>query len=362
MKRHTLVALSAWLAVGFVAPASAHNEPSAVYSQNPEANALFLKARAYLNDSDPRVGGKLQNAREAIRVFAQAVDKDPRFALAYVDMARAWLRLGYSNPDGASTGEIMPPARAALAKAVALDPNLADAHLMLAAIAYNIDYEWAKADREYSLGLHLQPDNADAHANYAAYLSTMGRFPAALAQMAKASALAPSATTDFAFARIYYAMHRYDSAADYCSKSLAKQDNLVVRFYLGLIYAAQKRYDRAIPEFEATTVEKNGGALAGLAYAYALAGERERAIELLDKLYAGRESGLVVPYRVAAVYVALGDTDQAIKWLRKSYEDHDNWLAQLRVDPVMDPLRADPRFQELMRKMRFSPSGPRRAG
>jgi tetratricopeptide (TPR) repeat protein len=134
---------------------------------------------------------------------------------------------------------------------------------MLAALAYNIDYEWAKADREYSLGLQLQPNNADAHANYAAYLSSMGRFPEALAQMTKANALAPSAATDFAFARIYYAMHRYEAATDYCMKSLAQQDNMVVRFYLGLIYAAQKRYDKAIPELEATTVEKNGGAPGG---------------------------------------------------------------------------------------------------
>jgi hypothetical protein len=83
---------------------------------------------------------------------------------------------------------------------------------------------------------------------------------------------------------------------------------------------------------------------------------------LLDKLYAGRESGLIVPYRVAAVYVALGDRDQAVKWLGKSYEGHDNWLAQLQVDPVMDPLRSDPRFQELMRKMRLSPTRSRQAG
>jgi tetratricopeptide (TPR) repeat protein len=151
-------------------------------------------------------------------------------------------------------------------------------------------------------------------------------------------------------------MRRYQSAADYCHKSLAQQDNMVVRFYLGLIDVAQRRYDKAIPELEATTAENNGGALAGLAYAYAMDGQRERARELLDKLYAGRESGLIVPYRVAAVYVALGDKDQAIKWLRKSYDDHDNWLAQLQVDPVMDPLRADARFQELMRKMRFSAS------
>jgi len=349
------------LAVALVSPSLATEAPSSVFSQDPQANDLFVKARDYLGKSDPRVGGQLANAREAIKLYEQAVNKDPGFALAYVDMARAWLRLGYSNPDGASTEELMPPARAALTKAVALDPNLADAHLMLAALAFNIDYEWDKADREYSRGLQLQPDNADAHANYAAYLSSMGRFSAALAQMKKADTLAPSAATDFAFARIYYAMHHYNAAAVYCQKSLAQQDNMVVRFYLGLIYAAEKQYDKAIPQLKSTTTEKNGGALAGLAYAYAMAGQRQRARELLDKLYANRDSGLIVPYRIAAVYVALGDKDQAFKWLGKSYADHDNWLAQLQVDPVMDPLRSDPRFQELLRKMHFSAVAPDRA-
>ena len=359
MKTLTSIVLSAVLAVALV-PSRA-TEASGVFSQDPQANELFVKAREYLGKSDPRVGGQLANAREAIKLYEQAVAKDPGFALAYVDMARAWLRLGYSNPDGASTEEIMPPARAALAKSVELDSNLADAHLMLAALAFNIDYEWDKADREYSRGLQLQPDNGDAHANYAAFLSSMGRFSEALAQMKKAGALAPSAATDFAFARIYYAMHRYKAAAAYCQKSLAQQDNMVVRFYLGLIYAAQKQYDKAIPELKATTTEKNGGALAGLAYAYAMAGERQRALELLDTLYASRESGLIVPYRVAAVYVALDDKDQAFNWLGKSYEDHDNWLAQLQVDPVMDPLRSDARFQELLHKMHFSGLAPDQA-
>jgi tetratricopeptide (TPR) repeat protein len=104
-------------------------------------------------------------------------------------------------------------------------------------------------------------------------------------------------------------------------------------------------------------MEHNGGALAGLAYAYALAGHKDRAMALLDQLYAGHESGLIVPYRVAAVYVALGDEAQAFKWLDKSYDTHDNWLAQLKVDPVMDPLRSRPQFQQLMRRMGLDATG-----
>lgn len=344
-----------------VTPLSVAQAPP-TYSAVPAANELFLKAHEYLSQSDPRVGGQLANAREAIKLYQAAVEKDPGFALAYVDMARAWLRLGYSNPDGASNDEIMPAAKSALARAITINPDLADAHLMLAALAFNIDYEWGRADREYKMGIALQPRNAEAHANYAAYLSSMGRFPEALAQATQASRLTPSAATDFVFGRINYAMRRYRSAVDFYKQSLATQENMVVRFYLGLAYAAQKRYDLAIPEFKATTVEKNGGALAGLAYAYAMAGDRAEAQKLLDRLYAGKESGLIVPYRIAAVYLALGNHDKAIEWLDKSYAEHDNWLAQLNVDPVMDPLRTDPRFGELLRRMDFAPLRPHSKG
>lgn len=366
MRYRVLLASFAAVATMIATNASGAAEPSGasptpVFSQNVEANRLFLAGRQYLERGDPRTGGSFDNARQAIRYFQQAIDKDPSFALAYVDMARAWLRLGYSNPGGADDDEIMPPTRAALAKAVALDPKLPDGHLMLAAVAYNLDFDWATADREYRLGLALQPNNGTAHASYGAYLTVMGRFPEALQQLNEAATLAPSATTDFAFARAYYAMRAYDKAADYCRTSLDKQDNLVVRFYLGLIYAAGGQYARAIPELEATTVEKNGGALAGLAYAYAMAGQKDRAISLLDKLFANHDSGLVVAYRVAAVYLALGDSDKAIEWLGKSYAAHENWLPNLKVDPVMDPLRSDPRFVELMRTLHFDDTSGRAA-
>jgi len=160
---------------------------SVTYSKNPEANDLFLRARDYFNKSDPRVaGGKLANAREAIKLYEQAVKKDPNFALAYVELSRAWQRLGYSDPDGASNEEILPPARAALLKALALDNKLTEAHLALAALYFGADYDWEKAEREFKLALQLAPNNAGAHTSYAGYLGSMGRFDEALAEAKKA--------------------------------------------------------------------------------------------------------------------------------------------------------------------------------
>jgi Tfp pilus assembly protein PilF len=141
----------------FLSPTWAQSEPAVVYSKNSEANALFLKAREYLAKSDPRTGGKLANAREAIKLIEQAVEKDPSFALAYVELSRAWTSLTYSDPDGATNEEILPPARAAALKAVQLDPKLPEAHLGLASLAFSVDYDWDTAEREYKLALQLQP-------------------------------------------------------------------------------------------------------------------------------------------------------------------------------------------------------------
>jgi len=346
---------TALLLLALLAPGVSAQTAPEVYSRNPEANELFLKAREYFNRSDPRVpGGKLSNAREAIRLYEQAVKKDPRFALAYVEMSRAWLQLGYSDPDGLSAREIIPPAKAALFKALALDNNLVEAHRALAGLYYNIEFDWEKAEREYKLALRLAPDNVPARLGYAAYLSSMGRFDEALGEAKKAGELTPSISTDIALARIYYSMRRYDEAAQYSRESLKRGENVLGHFFLGFVYVARQKYDEAIAEFKtAAGFSNNGGAWAGLAYGYAMGGRRDEALQIVDELKTTRKRGLIVPYRLAAVYLALGDKDQAIEWLRKDYEGRGNWMNQLKVDPVMDPLRPDPRFKELMRRMRF---------
>jgi tetratricopeptide (TPR) repeat protein len=349
--KHLMIAILATSACIF--PVKAQTPPPQAYSHIQRANELFFRARERLAKSDPRTGGTFENGREAIKLFQEAIDADPAFALAYVEMAKAYLTLSYSNPGAASDADTLPPVRAAIAKAISIDPNLSDAHLLAGAVAYFLDFKWEIADREYRRGLELAPNNAAGHANYAAFLGTQGRFDEALHQARMAEALQPSATADFAFARIYFWKRDYRPAIDYCQKSLAKQENFAVRFYLALMYAAAGKYDKAMPEFEATTKENNAGAEGGLAYGYALTGDADRARALLEKLFAGRDYGPPVAYRVAAVYLALGDRTKAIEWLNTSYERHENWMPLLKVDPAMDSLRSDQRFQALMRKMAF---------
>ena len=330
-----------------------------VYSQSPDANDLFLRAREYLKKSNPRIGGLLANTREAIRLFEQAVEKDPKFALAYVEISRAWMQLAYSVPGGVTNKEALPHAKAAALKAVALDENLPAAHLALASVHFDFEYDWGKAGREYERVLRLSPNDAPAHSSYATYLGAMGRFAEALAEAERAEELKPSATTDYTLARIHYWMRRYNEAAEYCRRSLKKEEMGVAHFLLGFVYVAQNKPHEAIPELKraVSMLSNNGGALAALAYAYAMDGKKDEALRIVDELRTrqnrNRAEFVIVPYRLAAVYVALGDKDRAIEWLRKDYDRSGTWMSNLKVDPVMDPLRSDPRFQQLMRKMNF---------
>ena len=333
---------------------SGTQQQAVAYSRSLEAHELFLKARDYLNKSDPRTGGTLPNAREAITFYEQAVKADPKFALAFVELSRAWMTLGYSEPDGISNKELLPHAKAAALKAVALDKQMTDAHLALAGLHYSIEYDWANAERAFKLAIQLAPNHATAHGSYAAYLGSMGRFDEALAEANKADELMPSRATDFVLARIYYSMHRYEEATEYSKRSVEKEENLLGHFLLGFVYVAQQQYDEAISEFKrAARFGNNAGALAALAYAYAMGGKKDEALKILDELKTSHQGATIVPYRIAAVYLALGDKDQAIEWLKKDYEVKDNWMNQPKVDPVMDPLRSDPRFQVLLRKMKF---------
>lgn len=322
--------------------------------QDEEARRLFAQAQDLLGRSDPRTGGSFANARQALDLYQRVLDREPRFALAHVQMARAWMVQGYSNPDAPPSDQIAARARAAANRAVEVDPDLPEAHALLAQIYYLSDYDWAAAEREYRWAIERDPDNGSARAGLAAFLGTMGRFDEALEQARAAERLRQSPADAFTIARIYYSMRNYDAAVEHCRRALASQDNQAYRFYLGLMLMAQGRPAEGVAELErAAAMGDNAGATLGLAYGYAQTGRRDEALRLLDGLRANRPMDQVVPYRQAAVHLALGDRAEAIRQLQRDYDGRGNWMVQLKVDPVMDPLRSDPAFQELMRRMRF---------
>jgi tetratricopeptide (TPR) repeat protein len=335
-------------------PAAPGPQPTR-YSQDAEANDLFLRGQELLAHGDPRNGGSFGNAREAIRLYQQAIDRDPSLALAQVQIARAWIVQGYSNPDAPSGDEIEAHSRAAVKRALEIDPDLPEAHQLLAQMYYLTDYDWTAAEREYRWVISHDPNNAAAHAGLAAFLATMGRFDEALEQAALADGLRHSAADAFNRARILYSKRNFEAAVEDCRRALSQQENQAFRFFLGLMLVAQGHPQEAIAEFErAASQGNNAGAWLGLAYGYATVGRRDDALRVIETVRATHTEEQVVPYRLAAVHLALGDRAGAIRELEREYETHGSWIVQLKVDPVMDPLRDDPRFQALMRRMNFS--------
>ena len=321
-------------------------------SQDAEANTLYARAEEMFAHGDPRTGGAFANAREAIRLYQQAADRDSHLALAYVQIARAWQMQGYSNPDAPPGDVIERSSRAALTRALEIDPNLPQAHQMLAQIYYLSDYNWAAAEREYRWAIEHDSSNAAAHAGLAGFLATMGRFDEAMRQAILAENIRHSAGDAFSRARIYYDMRNYDAAVEHCRRSLSMQENQAVRFFLGLMLIAQGHPQDGLTELEnAAHQGDNAGAWLGLAYGYATVGRADEARQIVSTVT--RTHAEAPPYRLAAVYLALGDRDEAIRQLRADHEGHGNWTVQLKVDPVMDPLRADPRFQALVRTLNF---------
>jgi tetratricopeptide (TPR) repeat protein len=251
----------------------------------------------------------------------------------------------------------LPHSKSAVLKAISIDKNLAEAHIALAGLYYDIEYNREKAEQEYKIAIQLARNNPAGYTGYASFLASMGKFAEGVRAVGKAEEISETISTDITYARIYYSMRNYDKAAEYCKKSLQKGENVLGHFYLGFVFTAQKKFDEAILEFrKAANFSKDGGALAGLAYGYAMGGKREEALKIINELKTTDGGTRLVPYRIAAVYVALNEPNEAIEWLEKDYCVKGNWMNQLKVDPVMNPLRNHPEFIKLLQRMKFPAS------
>jgi len=325
-----------------------------VYSQVPEANALYIKGLEYLSKSNPRDGGSLVNARQAVRLFSQAVKKDPKFALAYLGLADAWGSFGLSVPGSMTGDKVYPHLLAAALMAEKLDDNLPRVHSTLASLHFSNEYDWESAEREYKRVISMTNSLA-SHTSYAIFLAPQGRFEEAIAEVKLAEKIDPSSpTTNLDMLQIYYWRHQDDQALEQGHEMLRKDPPhaYLAHFFMGFAYVHKAEFENAIQEFKQSTVLGDAGSLSALGYGYAMSGNKAETQNILLRLkhHSGAKN---VPYRVAAIYLALGDKDRAIKLIEKDYRQRSNWLNRLNVDPVMDPLRDDPRFKNLMRKMNF---------
>ena len=311
---------------------------------NPQAYELFLKGRFYWNK------GGTENAKKAVEYFQQAIAVDPTYAPAYAELSQSYGDL--VNASILDPKEFTPKAEAAARKALELDESLAEAHLAQGAIKVHA-WDWTGAEREFKRAIELNPNLATALSYYAFYLGLMGQDEQAIAAIKRARELDPlSPVVNALVGYQYFIARQYDHAIEALKKSLElEQNNPYATRLLGDAYATKGMYAEAIASYQ--EVIKLGDAGPGiqiyLGAACAKAGERERALLILKRLETKKE--YVSPGELAVLYLALGERERTFESLERAYAVHDSQLQFLGVDPSFDPLRSDPRFQDLMRRV-----------
>ena len=313
---------------------------------NPEAYELYLKGRFFWNK---RTGADL---RKAIDYFNQAIAKDPNYALAYVGLADSYLLL--SSYAAVSPGESLPPARSALKKALELDDLLAEAHASFGLLA-TLELDLHRALDELKRAVELKPNYATAHHWLALAHLTLAQFDSAISEAKRAIELDPlSLVINADTSWIYFSARRYDEAEAQVRKALEIGPQFfLAHYYLGEVLQFKGRLSEAIAEFQkAFELNNDPYSLAMLGQAYARKGQKDEAQKILARLNEEAKSHYVAPYALALVQIALGDKDRAIEELERAYaQGETNYLFAIRVDPMLDDLRGDPRFEALVQKI-----------
>jgi serine/threonine protein kinase/tetratricopeptide (TPR) repeat protein len=314
------------------------------HTENAEAYQLYLKGRYHWNQWTE------EGFYKAIEYFQQAVERDSSYALAYTGVADSYVLLGWNSY--LPPKEAFPKGKAAAMTALKLDPELAEAHAPLAAVLWLHDWQWDEAQTEFERSLELCPTYATANHWYAEYVMTMGRHEEAMARMKKTHALDPLwLIINVAVGWAFYNARRYDEGIEQLRRTIELEPNYPVTYWiLGLLLRKTGRYDLAIAEGEKGVKLSGGSPLmrAALAQTLGTAGRTAEARQILDDLTKLAKQKYVAPYVFAGIHIGLGENDRTIEYLEKSFEEHSHWLIYLHIDPGMDGLRDDPRFQSLL--------------
>ena len=310
------------------------------YTENAEAYQLYLQGLYYFYKATYEATLKARD------YFQQAIDKDPGYAQAYAGLAGTYVYIS-----GLPPREAMPKAKAAAQKALELDDHLAEAHIAMGWVSAWYNWDWAAAGKHFERAIALNPAYPLAHFEYANYLSALGRLDEALAERKRTLDLDPvSPLFNSGMAYDLYIARRFDEAINQRRKVLEMDPSLPHNLFgLGLIYAAKGMYREALAEFE--KLPPSGRRDVYLAYTRARLGERSQALRILDELKGVSKQEYVSAYSFAVIYLGLGEKDQAFAWLEKAYEERSFLLPYLKVDPIWDPLRSDPRFADLVRRI-----------
>ena len=314
---------------------------------NPDAYESYLKGRYFWNKRTA------DGLKVALAYFKQAIDEDPKYAQAYSGLADTYALLGDWQYAVMTPKEAFPKAKAAAIKALELDSTLGEAHNSLAFVLEGFDWDFDSAGKEFQRAIELNPGYATAHHWYAWHLSLVGRFDEAIAEMRKAENLDPlSLIINADLAELLGLAHSYDESIRQSRKTIEMDPNFALAHnQLAQAYLQKQMYDEAVAELQEAVKLSGGGptCIANLARAYVASEKRKEAVKLLSDLKRRSNPGYSNAAEIAMIYASLGDTDQAMNWLEKGYEERFNPGVLLR--PGFDPVRSDSRFQNLVHRI-----------
>jgi len=317
------------------------------YTEDAQAYQFYLKGRYYWNKRTP------EGLQKAADYFQQAIDKDPTYALAYAGLADTYAHFSFFAV--APPRDAMPRAKAAATKALEIDDHLAEAHVSLGYISFAYDWDWSAAGKHFEQALALNPTYTKTHNWYPFYLSSRGRSQEALAVAKSALDLDPaSPSVSHNLAVQFYLARQFDNAMEQCQKTIEMDPNFAIAYQvLGQSYLARRMNREAVPVFEKYLALSRSSAdsLALLGYVHARLGEHSQALQMLDQLKAASSQHFVPSFLFALVYAGLEDKDQAFFWLEKGCEERYTRFAYLKLEALWDPLRSDPRFFDLVRRV-----------
>jgi DNA-binding winged helix-turn-helix (wHTH) protein/TolB-like protein/Tfp pilus assembly protein PilF len=320
------------------------------HQQNLKAYQLYMQGRYFWNKRTE------DGLRRSIEYFQQATMEDPQYAAAYAGLADSYALLSSYGVESAE--QAYPNAKAAAYKALQLDPSLGEAYTSLGMVSFYYEWNWPQAEHEFQRAIALNPNYPLAHTWYALELAAIGRCSEAIREVQRAYDLDPlSLSVNTEVGRVFYWCRRYDQASVALHKAL-DLDPYFARAHtrLGMVYSAQGDFRGAIREFEqARQLSGPEPYLDGLvAYAQASSGQTRLARKTLNDLMQRSRVQFVPAFSIALVCLGLRDRDVALDWLAKAYQDRSTYMVYAKSDPILDTLRPDPRFSDLLKRMRLT--------
>jgi tetratricopeptide (TPR) repeat protein len=317
------------------------------YTENTEAYQLYLKGRYHWNKRTQ------EGITKGVEFFDKAIALDPNYALAYAGLADSYNLLASYSTMSPRTAFLR--AKATAMRALKLDPNLAETNASLAHIRFWYEWDWKGAERDFKKALELNPSYGTAHLWYALYLIAMERVDEAIAEVKLAQELDPlSLVINLNVSRVLYFAREYDQAAEQCLKTLEMYPNFFLGHRrLGQIYERKQMYAEALAQFEKAIAlsANNSETMSVKGYTLAAAGRTAEAEQVFEELKELAQQIYVSPYSLSRVLFGLGRDDEAFEYLEKTYQERHGILVYLKVEPLFDNLRSDPRLISMLERL-----------